>query len=63
MEDITKDSDRELVYIVMNNEFLYKEAMNVGFDGVMNIINEWYIYTVDQMEDLREEIKNMQENG
>jgi len=63
MENITEYSDRELSLIVMNYEFLYNEAMNVGFEGVMNIINEWYIYTVDQMEDLREEIKNMQENG
>jgi len=63
MEDITKDSDKELVYIVMNNEFLYNEAILVGFDSVMNIIKEHYRYTVNQMENLRREIKYMQENG
>ena len=47
--DITQHSDTELSLLVYNNEALYRARMRRDF---LSLINELFIYTQEQMDDL-----------
>ena len=48
MIDLTHHSDRELSWIVFNNEYFYTERHNIPY--LLHIIDEGFIYTPKQMD-------------
>ena len=58
LNDITKYSDHELSLIVMNNEVLYKWAMNRQFKDLHIILHTTYKYTEKQWDQLTEDVAN-----
>jgi len=58
LNDITKYSDNELSLIVMNNEVLYKWAINRQFKDLHIILDTTYKYTEKQWEQLSKDVAN-----
>jgi hypothetical protein len=56
--DITMYGDGELSLIVMNDESLYRDiqfaARRENWGGFRNIIEEYFIFTPEQLDDLKE---------
>ena len=58
MTDIRHYSDQELSLLFLNDEFFYKElsrAVSVEkFSRLEDLVNEYFVFTPDQLDDLRE---------
>ncbi len=61
MTDITNYSDQELSLMFLNDEFLYKEFMRAvireDFAMLDEVAREFFVFTEDQLEDLKETFK------
>lgn len=62
MTDIKHYSDGELSLLFLNDESLYNEFMRAvrrnDFTIVKELCDEYFIYTEDQLEDLKETFNN-----
>jgi hypothetical protein len=54
--DITMYSDSELSLIVFNEEWLYK-MRHYGRKGFISILDEYYIYTQAQLDELENDLE------
>lgn len=58
MTDIRHYSDQELSLLFLNDEFFYKELSRAvlvdSFSRLEDLVNEYFVFTPDQLEDLRE---------
>jgi len=62
MNDITMYSDDELSLMVDNNECLYLLAQE-SIESLLNMIDEFYIYTDRQLEVLKDDLNDeLQDN-
>ena len=53
MEDLTRYSDQELSLMVFNDEYLYNQRHNSGFS---DLIDELFIYTEEQKDELIQDL-------
>ena len=61
MNDITQYGENELSLNVFNDEYLYNLAMRGSRDYLIDIINETFIYTDEQMDVLIEDVYEIEE--
>ena len=58
MTDIRHYSDQELSLLFLNDEFFYKELSRAvlveKFSRLEDLVNEYFVFTPDQLDDLRE---------
>jgi hypothetical protein len=54
-QDITNQSESELSLIVFNDEWFYNVRHRTGF---LNIIDETFIYTTAQLEELKRDLQD-----
>lgn len=58
MRDITHYSEQELSLMFLNEEELYRELMRAvrrnDFDIIKELCDNYFVYSEDQLEDLRE---------
>lgn len=62
MTDITHYSDQELSLLFLNEEELYRELMRAvrrnDFNIVKDLCDDYFVYSEDQLEDLRDTFNN-----
>jgi len=54
-KDLTEYSDKELSLIVMNDGYFYDERKDEAY--LMALINEQFIYTPEQLQTLKNDLK------
>ncbi len=54
-QDLREYSDNELSLLVFNDEDLYKLAMR-NPNGLLNVINDLFIYTEEQLNELKNDL-------
>ena len=59
MNDITRYGENELSLNVFNDEYLYNLAMRGSRDYLIDIINETFIYTDEQMDVLIQDLDEL----
>jgi hypothetical protein len=59
MNDITRYGENELSLNVFNDEYLYNARLNKSY--LIDIINETFIYTDEQMDVLIEDVYEIEE--
>jgi hypothetical protein len=62
MKDLTQYSEQELTLLVMNDEQLYKQAMQVKSliqeDDFIDELKEQFIFTDEQEQELRQDLRD-----
>jgi hypothetical protein len=59
--DISSHSDNELSLIIMNNESFYR--LRRDFNRLKDLIDQCFIYTDDQLEELKQTLKEDEEKS